>query len=172
MAALKQRLMVAMKQLQGELLREAQQGMRTPEGAQSLYEGDVTEAAGIIAAEVIGGAWAAMDEWGTGSLMDTDNPALQEYMASDLWHDDRFDNAIRTRPSGTWTDIFGKTHTKGGNHKGGFNLEKKGGKYAPQPPSHALQTAARWMTQGRMEAVIQQAMDGMPWGRFFVEDGR
>lgn len=176
-AALKQRLMVAMKQLQGELLREAQQGMRTPEGAQSLYEGDVTEAAGIIAAEVIGGAWAVLDEHGSGSLMDgvEENPALADYMASDLWNPTPRkhgpdDTAIRTRPAGTYTDIFGNTKTAKG--PGGFNLERKGGKYAPQPPSHALQTAARWMANGRMEAVIQQAMDAMPWSRFFVEDRR
>lgn len=174
-AALKQRLMVAMRQLQSEFFNEAKQGMRTPEGAESLYEGDVTAAADIISAEVLGGAFAVMDNYGTGSEMDRDNPALADYMASDLWNPTRGkhgpdDTEIRSRPAGTWTDIFGETHTAKG--PGGFNLERKGGKFAPQPPSHALQTAARWMANGRMQAVIHQAMDTFPWHKFIVVDER
>lgn len=175
-STLTQRLIVAMKQLQGELLWEAQTAPgQTPEGAESLYESDVTAAAGIISAEVIGGAWAVLSEYGSGSLMDPDNPALPEYMASDLWNPTRGkhgagDTAIRSRPAGTYEDIFGEIHVAKG--PGGYNLERKGGKFAPQPPSHALETAARWMQQGRMLAVVQQVMDTFPWGRFIVTDGR
>ena len=169
-AALTQRLIVAMKQLQGEFLNEARQGMRTPEGAESLYEGDVTIAAGIISAEVIGGAYAAMDEYGTGSAMDTSSPAFLDYRMSDLWNPARHDTTIRTRPAGPYENIFGETKVARG--PGGFNLERKGGKYEPQQPSHALETAARWMQNGRMQRVIEQALADMDWGRFFVEDRR
>lgn len=172
-AALTNHLLIAMKQLQEEFLNEARQGMRTPEGAESLYEGAVEAAAGMITAEVIGGAWAVMDNYGTGSLMDQDNPALKDYRASDLWNPTRGkhgpdDTAIRSRPAGTWIDIFGETHVSMG--KGGFNLEAAG-KVKPQPPSHALETAARWMANGRMQRVIQQVVADFPWANFFVEDG-
>jgi hypothetical protein len=164
-AELKRTLVSAMTQLQGEFLREAQSGMRTPEGASSLHEGDVTEAAGIIAAEVIGGAWAAMDNAGTGSLMDTDNPALDGYRNSGLWNPDRGDLNIRSRQRGTYVNLFGRTVNSRSN-RGGIDLERKGGKFAPQPPSKALQTAARWMGNGRMQNVISEAVANIPWGRF------
>lgn len=170
-ALLRAHLKTAMKQLQGEFLREAQQGMRTPEGAQSLHEGGITDAAGIIAAEVIGGAWAAMDESGTGSLMDRSNPVLEQYMQSDMWNPFRGkhgpdDTTIRTRPPGG-RDIFGRPAK--GSKRPGINLEAAG-KVTPQPPSHALQTAARWMANGRMQAVLRATMEAFPWHQFIVVD--
>lgn len=173
-AYLRLHLITAMKRLQDEFLRESQQGMRTAEGANSLHEGDVTEAAGIIAAEIAGGAWAAMDEWGTGSLMDTSGPGFEVYRNSDLWNPTRGkhgpnDTAIRTRPEGPYTDIFGEIRQ--GRGKGGLNLEALG-KVEPQPPSHAMTTAARWMANGRMQKVLQDALQSFPWGRFLVVDGR
>jgi hypothetical protein len=170
-ADLRRRLVVAMHRLQGEFLREAQSGMRTPEGAASLHEGDVTAVAGIIAAQVIGGADAAMDSMGTGSLMDTSNPALASYKASAAWNPDRSDNVIRSRARGTYTNIYGRT-VRSRSNRGGIDLERKGGKFAPQAPSHALQTAARWMANGRMQAVIGEVMASWDVGAYLLVDDK
>jgi hypothetical protein len=172
-ADMHRRLVAAMVQLQGEFMREIQSGMRDTEHADSWYEGDVTEIAGVIAAEIVGGAWAAMDNFGVGSLMDgsTDNPALDEYRNSPYWNPARGDTTIRSRERGPYTTIFGETQVSRSN-RGGIDLERKGGKFAPRPPSHALQTAARWMENGRMQAVVQEAMQSIPWGNYLVVDGR
>lgn len=168
-AVLRQRLLAALAQLQEEFLNEIRSHTKMPEAAESWHEGDIGEIGNVLWAEVVGGAWAAMDSWGTGSLMDTSNPALADYMASDLWNPARTGTTIVTRPSGTWTDIFGETHHKGGNHPGGYDLERAG-KVQPQPPSHALETAARWMKQGRVQRVLQQVIADMPWHQFFEEE--
>ena len=160
-----------MKQLQQELLNEAKQRMLTPEGADDLQIGEIDEIAiGIIIASIVGGPWAAMDEWGTGSKMDESNPALADYKNSDSWNPARQDNKIRTRPNSPGQkDIFG--NTVNGHGKGGFDLEKAG-KVTPQPPSHALQTAARWMANGRMREAIQQTIKSFPFGKFIIMDKR
>lgn len=172
-AALKQRLIVALKQLQSEFLNEIRAGMKTPEGANSMYEGEIGETAGILWAEVVGGAWAVIDNWGTGSLLDRDNPWLDEYMASPYWNKTRGkhgvdDTAIRSRPGGT-TNIFGEV--KDGNSPGGFNLEAAGW-VQPQPPSRAIETAKRWMENGRVQKVLLDALADVNLGSFFEGDGR
>ena len=161
-------LLGVLLQMQQEYLAEAKSHMRTPEGAESLHEGDIEALAGWLATSIIGGAWAAMDEFGTGSLMDRDNPALPDYMKSDLWNPYRKDDlAIRSRKAGPYVNIFGETVVSTAKQPG-YNLEQKGGKYAPQPPSHALQTAARWMMSGRVIEIWQKALDDFPWGDFIV----
>ena len=168
MLALQQHLLATLLMMQQEYLAEARASMNTPEGAESLHEGEVEMLAGWITTSVIGGAYAAMDNFGTGSLMDTNNPALPEYMKSDLWNPHRKDDlAIRSRKAGPYVNIFGETVVSTANQPG-YNLEKKGGKYAPQPPSHALQTAARWMMSGRVQEIWQTALTTFPWGRFII----
>lgn len=159
-------LIIAMKQLQQELLDESQGGMKTPEGRESLHLGDIEETATLITAEVVGGAWAAMDEWGTGSLMDTSNPAYPSYRASELWNPARHDTAIRGRPAGEYTDIFGQRKTSTGKRAG--RLLEKSPKFAPQAPSHAMRDAMRWMENGRMQEVLSQLMATFPWGKYIV----
>jgi hypothetical protein len=63
--------------------------------------------------------------------------------------------------------MFG--NVKDGKSKGGFNLEAAG-KVEPQPPSHAPQNvAARWMSAGRMQEVIDQAVESTNFGKYFIE---
>ena len=157
-----------MKQLQQEMLSEAQQRMQTPEGANDLRAEEIEEVAGVIVASVIGGAWATMDEWGTGSLMDTSNPALNDYKNSSMWNPARHDTKIRSRPDAPGQiNIFG--NPVNGRGKGGVDLEVTG-VVKPSPPSHALQTAARWMANGRMRSKIQEIIQSFPYSRFIVCD--
>jgi hypothetical protein len=153
-----------MKQLQQELLAEAKQRMLTPEGKESLHDEEIKEIAGVIVASIVGGAWAAMDEMGTGSLMDLDNPALAEYKKSPAWNPARQDNKIRSRPNAPGqVDIFGNPIN--GQGKGGYDLEAAG-KVTPQPPSHAMETAMRWMRNGRFRSKIQEVVKTFPFGKF------
>ena len=167
--ALKQELMFSMKQLQTELLNEAKQRMNTPEGRESLTDGDITDIANVISASIVGGAFAAMDSYGTGSLMDESNPALPDYKNSALWNPARRDNKIRTRPAGTYTNIFGEQRV--GRGKGGYDLEAAG-KATPTPPSHAIENALRWMKNGRMQRLIKETIAMFNFGRFIITDKR
>ena len=168
MLALRQHLLSTLLLMREEYLAEARSHMRTREGAESLHEGEIEALAGWLATSIIGGAYAAMDVFGKGSLMDRDNPALPDYMKSGLWNPYRKDDlAIRSRKGGPYVNIFGETVISTANQPG-YNLEKKGGKYAPQPPSHALQTAARWMMSGRAQKIWQTALATFPWGRFII----
>lgn len=167
--ALKQELMFSMKQLQQELLNEAKQRMNTPEGRESLTDGDITDIANVISVSIVGGAFAAMDSYGTGSLMDESNPALADYKNSDLWNPARRDNKIRTRPAGTYTNIFGETRV--GRGKGGYDLEVAG-KVIPTPPSHAIQNAVRWLRNGRMQRLIKETLAMFNYGKYLKTDKR
>lgn len=153
-----------MFELQQELLAEAKQRMLTPEGIESLHEEEIRDIANVIVASISGGAWAAMDEFGTGSLMDTSNPALAEYRNSPMWNPARQDNKIRTRPDMEGqVDIFG--NPVNGHGKGGYDLEKEG-KVTPMSPSHAMETAMRWMKNGRFRQKIQEVVRNFPFGKF------
>jgi hypothetical protein len=171
---LQQYLVVALKAILEEYLREAKSGMRTVQGAESLHEGDAEMIAGYIAATVVGGAWAAMDNFGRGSLMDTGNPALEDYRNSELWNPARFDLAIRGRPAGQYTNIFGETRRSSGRFAG-MNLEEGGmparfrEDYQPWPPSHALENAARWLlAEERPQTIIRRIVEEFPWGMFII----
>lgn len=160
--------MQAMKDLQQELLDESRQRMLTPEGKLSLKEHEIKDIAGVITASIMGGAWVAMDEWGTGSRMDLSNPALEAYKNSPMWNPARPDATIRSRPNTPGQmDIFGRSVK--GRGKGGIDLEALG-KVTPSPPSHAIQTAARWMRDVRMREKIKSVIRNFPFGSFFVTD--
>lgn len=168
--ALRRELIKAMKQLQKELHNEAAQLMLTREGAESLKDEEITDIADVITAAISGGAWAAMDEWGTGSWMDRSNPALRDYINSPSWNPVRHGYKIRTRPNQPGqVDIFGRPVN--GKGKGGVDLEAAG-VVKPQPPSHAIRTAARWMANGRMQRVVKQTLEAFPYGKYLKTDQR
>lgn len=160
-----QHLIKAAKQLQSELLNEAESGMQTPEGKNDLWTETISAASYIITATVVGGPWATVDEWGRGSLMDTRNPHLASYRMSGLWNPARKDLKIRSRPKGAYKDFFGRMRVARG--PGGRDLEALPG-YEPRPPSHALKTAVRWLENGRFQQVVQMAINSFPWHKYMV----
>ncbi len=168
--ALKQELMFSMKQLQQELLNEAKQGMQTPEGRESLTDGDIEDIANTISVSIVGGAWAALDEWGSGSLLDESNPALANYKGGSLWNPARGDNKIRTRPAGPYTNIFGEQKI-GRAPVAGVDLEAIG-VVSPTPPSHAIQNAVRWMSNSRMQRLIKETLAMFNFGKYLKTDKR
>lgn len=120
---------------------------------------------------MIGGAWAVMDEWGTGSKMDLNNPFLDQYRNSDLWNPARKDTAIRTRPQGEYTDIFGeKRYAKGNNP--GFNLERTDYPITLTEPSHAMSQAIAWLKGHDFQLILQRILQEIDLGAFLEVEVR
>lgn len=110
--------------------------------------------------KIIGNAFSVLDSWGSGSLMATDNPALQDYMNSDLWNPARSKNPgapITGRPEGKYTDIFGEPAYSSGAMEG-LNLEQMpNSPIKPQAPSGAFQDTDSWfVAENTMVEVVQE----------------
>lgn len=178
MRAFEKHLAKTLQIIQQELLTDAKAGMRTPEGRQDLYASAISAVTGIVTGQIKGGPYALLDEWGKGSLMDPNNPALNEYRNSPYWNPARKDLAIRGRPAGRYRDMFGKMRVSSGKLRG-VNLERlvlqktpKGNidpnDFLPQYPSHAVRIAFRWMAQERFRWYLKRAMDTFPWGKYLI----
>ena len=175
--ALQVRLEQALKQMQETYLEEVRSHLKTPEGIQDLKEGELKALAHVLVAEVIGGPWATIDAFGTGTKMDTANPALDDYLFNTAkgWNPARKDLAIRGRPAGTYTDIFGRQRKSSGALEG-RNLEEnppeKGrfdtGKFDPIPPSHAFTVAMAWMRIGTIQKILRDAIATFPFHQYII----
>ncbi|MBA1335832.1 MAG: hypothetical protein HPY66_1650 [Firmicutes bacterium] len=172
--AFESHLVKTVRAIQMELLHDAQAGMTTPEGRQDLFAEGIQAAAGIITAQITGGPWAIVDEYGKGSLMDPNNPALDEYRNSPFWNPVRKDLVIRGRPAGPYTNIFGERRVSSGRAKG-VNLERLAvaGKikddvddFLPKYPSHAVKIAFRWMRLESFQRHLNMAIRSFPWARY------
>ena len=172
MAAFRAHVIATLLVVQEEYKVLAKSHMLTPKGCEDLTSEEIAIVGDFIMANVIGGPYAVLDEWGSGSGMDESNPALDEYRNSDRWNPLRTDSRIRGREAGTYTNFFGKQQTSSGRFAG-LDLEWLAAKLGfnsinVNPPSHAMQTAARWMMNGRIQSIWREAMMAFPWGNFIV----
>lgn len=165
-SALRATLNEAMKDLQDELYSESKARMQTEEGKDDLTKEQITDVADVITASIMGGPWAVMDEYGTGSKMDTANPFLDDYRRSGMWNPARHDLKIRTRPDTPGQiDIFGRPTI--GKGKGGIDIEGHGD-IKPMPSSKAMQTAMRIMEDSRFKEKILETIQHFPFHSFFI----
>lgn len=151
-------------------IEEAKSSMLTSEGRESIQDidlNDVKIVSNVISVMVTGGAYAAMDHFGTGSLMDRNNPALPDYMASELWNPARNDYYIAGRPKGYYTNIFGKRMYSAGKREG-QNIEFMRD-VNPMPPSYALETAARWLRINEISKIVKDTISQFDFSLFFIE---
>ncbi|MEE1493102.1 MAG: hypothetical protein UGF45_14150 [Massilioclostridium sp.] len=165
-----QGLQEAFKQMADELIEEyeseTRQQMMTSDGKDDISRGLSNDNRALLHREIIGGAWAIMDAYGTGSEMSLTNPALAEYRNSSLWNPARNGSEIVGRPVGTYTDIFGEQKKSTGK-KAGVNLE---GFYDTIPPSNAFEQALAWLRAGnRMETKFQKCISTFNFSRYFTD---
>jgi hypothetical protein len=162
-------LSMALYKVASAYINEVRASMQTPEGADDIEDislDDVDFVATAVAVTVVGGAWAVMDNYGKGSLMDTTNPALDDYRNSELWNPARHGYEIVGRPEGWYTNIFGEqVYSKGGLE--GKNIERYRGK-EPIFPSYAFQVAARWLENYRFAEVINNVLEEFSFAPFFI----
>lgn len=157
-----------MLDLQQELLSESKSRMQTPEGKESLQEGEIIDIANLITASISGGVYAILDEFGRGSEMDVLNPALDDYMGGSLWNPLRGSTTIVGRPEGFYTNIFGEKVYSSGK-LAGRPIENL---VPPSSPSYAIQSAMKWMESYRFKEKIKQVIKDFPFHKYFITDNK
>jgi hypothetical protein len=186
-AALKAELMATIDRLVTEMYMNMVADLR-PNAKMDLVREQVKIQAGIISGRVVAGAYAIMDSYGTGSLMDMTNPFLNEYIQTANWGIPMFNPlrlrrrnfAILGREKGVYRVITGdppRRRSKG--RMAGLNLEElssmvtKTGKVkfstraVPIYPSKALQTAFRWIVYTRINKEVMKTVQNFNFARFF-----
>jgi len=168
---------------EGELvLRETQLKLKSDE-ARASFKADgivsqlAVETTNILYYQFTGGADFIMDEWGTGSSMDKDNPALDAYKKSIYWNKARDnppkgseENAILTRPKddypkGEYTTVYGKPRTA--RTKGGVDIEKSPlGKKLVRTPSNAFQKTIEDLNENEVREWLLMALNRVNIGSF------
>ncbi len=107
------------------------------------------------------GQRALILEYGKGSKMDRDNPALDNYMNSDIFNKNRTDLEIRTRPKGIYYDLDGVPHESKTNAN--RELESSGNKkYAPIKPEHIVREAIKNQLKKIMGIVSEHVVQTAP----------
>lgn len=159
-----------------EIYSEAINRLFTKEGKESLTSDGIKfidTVAKVMFYQFTGGAYFAMDEFGQGSKMDTDNPELEQYKNSDLWNKNRIGNAIYSRDKGKWTDIFGEPRENKSSPKEPINLEEVWKESNPEmyermvrEPSHALRDAFRSMNKERSKKFYDFLIDNMDFSKY------
>jgi len=92
---------------------------------------------GIVAKLGFSGQAAWIAEYGRGSLMDANNPYLDNYKSNSNYNPSRSGLAISGRPAGAYTDLDGTPYnSKGG--KEGQVLEGQSPRFEPSLPLHII----------------------------------
>lgn len=162
-------LMLMAHRLAQEFQNEIYNALKTTKGKEALGDAATFLKGEVIESEIIATVWAILDAYGTGSEMDTTNPALQGYRGSSLWNPMRTDTDIVGRPAGTYVDIFGNTRTSSGKMSG-RNLEQlsKGG-VKTIAPSFAFQNAWMWLKAGnRIGAEFHKTVQAFDFSAYFT----
>lgn len=164
---------------EGELvLRETHLKLKSDK-ARASFKADgivsqlAVETTNILYYQFTGGADFIMDEWGTGSKMDTKNPALDAYIESDLYNPQRRDkktHAILTRSrddydDGMYTTVYGTKRPAG--NRGGINIENSPiGKKLLKDPSHAFRDTIRDLNENEVREWLLMALKRVNIGSF------
>ena len=164
---------------EGELvLRETQLKLKSDE-ARASFKADgivsqlAVETTNILYYQFTGGADFIMDEWGTGSSMDKDNPALDAYRKSIYWNklrdkDPNFPIMTRDKKlykDGMYTTVYG-TERPAGN-RGGINIENSpiGAKLLKEP-SHAFKQTIEGLNENEVREWLLMALNRVNIGSF------
>lgn len=111
----------------------------------------------LIVGSVLFGPHAIIRSFGTGSLMDMNNPQLEKYMQSEYWNRLRGTNPnIVGREEGQYINIFGETVVS----KGTFAGQSVEEIIRPIAPNYAIQNAENWVFKkhGHIEKQLEIIM--------------
>lgn len=162
----KKRIVSVADDILDEYINEIQFQMKTQEGKEDV-EPLTQDEETLLRRKVLGGAYAIIDSFGTGSKMDLTNPALGDYQNSESYNPLRAKNqgAITGwgKENGSKKNIFGEPIVSTGRNIG-KNLEKVyvDGKqlFEPISPSYAFQQAFTWIIHAnRLPKLIKETTD-------------
>ena len=101
---------------------------------------DIQNAESVITACIIAsGQKAWILEFGKGSLMDSDNPFLNDYISGDIFYRERLNHSmtILGRPKGEYSDLDGNKFFSSGKFEG-IPVENIDDRHQPLPAHHII----------------------------------